>query len=100
YDIYENQIEITRVNEQYYKLAGISRHNQKEYKKCFWNHVRDDDRQLLLSIFEQAYNNPVDGAQGYIHFVREDNTVRWVHTRVYFMREKKGISSSMVLSRI
>lgn len=90
YDIYENQIEITRVNEQYYKLAGISRDNQKEYKKCFWNHVRDDDRQLLLSIFEQAYNNPVDGAQGYVHFVREDNTVCWVYMRVYFMREKEG----------
>lgn len=90
YDIFENQIEITRVNEQYYQLAGISRDNQKEYKKCFWNHVRDDDRQLLLSIFEQAYNNPVNGADGYVHFVREDNTVCWVYIRVYFMREKEG----------
>lgn len=90
YDIYENRMEITRVNEQYYQLTGISRDDQKDYKKCFWNHVRDDDRQLLLSIFEQAYNNPVEGAEGYAHFVREDSTVLWVHVRIYFMREKDG----------
>lgn len=90
YDIFENQIEITRVNDQYYVLTGISKEGQKEYKKCFWSHVRDDDRQLLLSVFEQAYNNAVNGAEGYIHFVREDSTVLWVHIRVYFMSEKDG----------
>lgn len=90
YEMYENQIEITRVNEQYYQLAGISQSEEAEYKKLFWNHVRDDDRQLLLSIFEQAYENEVNGAQGYVHFLRSDGTVRWIYVRVFFLREKDG----------
>lgn len=90
YDVYENQIEITRVNEQYYQLAGISSKSEAEDRKCFWNHVRDDDRQLLYTIFEQAYENPVGGAQGYVHYLRADGIVRWIYLRVFFLREKEG----------
>lgn len=90
YDMYENQIEITRVNEQYYQLAGISSKSEAEDRKCFWNHVRDDDRQLLYTIFEQAYENPVGGSQGYVHYLRADGAVRWIYLKVFFLREKDG----------
>lgn len=90
YDMYENQIEITRVNNQYYELAGISSGAYADYKKKFWNHVRDDDRAKLFSIFEQAYENPSGGAQGYVHYVRADGKVLWVYLRVFFIREKEG----------
>lgn len=89
YDMYENNIEITRVNEQYFRLAGVSQ-QEEDYHKRFWNHVRDDDRQILVSIFEQAYNNPTGGATGFIHYLRADETVLWVYIRVFFLREKKG----------
>lgn len=90
YDMYENQIEITRVNEQYYRLAGISDEQAKDYNKKFWNHVRDDDRYLLFSIFEQAYDNPVGGSQGYVHYIRDNGECLWVYMRVFFLREKDG----------
>lgn len=90
YDMHENQIEITRVNNQYYELAGISSGAYADYKKKFWNHVRDDDRAKLFSIFEQAYENPSGGAQGYVHYVRADGKVLWVYLRVFFIREKEG----------
>ncbi|MBR5126954.1 MAG: EAL domain-containing protein [Roseburia sp.] len=89
YDMYENNIEITRVNEQYFRLAGVSQ-QEEDYHKRFWNHVRDDDRQVLVSIFEHAYNNPTNGATGFIHYLRADETVLWVYVRVFFLREKKG----------
>ena len=89
YDMYENNIEITRVNEQYFRLAGVSQ-QEEDYHKRFWNHVRDDDRQVLVSIFERAYNNPTNGATGFIHYLRADETVLWVYVRVFFLREKKG----------
>ena len=89
YDMYENNIEITRVNEPYFRLAGVAR-QENDYNKRLWNHVRDDDRQILVSIFEQAYNNPTDGATGFIHYLRADETVLWVYIRVFFLREKKG----------
>jgi len=90
YDMYENQLEITRVNEQYYKLAGISSIKEENYNKKFWNHVRDDDRQLLFSIFAQAYENQDGGAQGYIHYLREDGETLWIYIRIFFLREKDG----------
>lgn len=90
YDMYENNIEITRVNEQYFKLAGISSIEENSHNKKFWNHVRDDDRQLLFSIFTEAYENPTSGADGYIHYVRTDGTILWIYIRVFFLREKDG----------
>ena len=90
YDLYENNIEITRVNEQYFRLAGISTQEDEDYRKRFWNHVRDDDRQQLVNIFEKAYDNPVQGSSGFIHYLRADETVLWVYMRVFFLREKEG----------
>jgi len=90
YDMYENNIEITRVNEQYFLLAGISAKEAATQNKKFWIHVRDDDRQLLFTIFAQAYENAVGGASGYIHFVRADGEVLWVQIRIFFLRETEG----------
>ncbi len=90
YDMYENNIEITRVNEQYYQLAGISSAAEAEYSKKIGNHVRDDDRHVLFSIFSNAYENGSNGGQGYIHFVRTDGKVLWVYMRVFFLRERDG----------
>lgn len=90
YEMYENCIEIVRVNEQYYKLAGVQMSEKEEYGKRFWNHVYDDDRHLLVSIFSQAYDNPDGGADGYVHYLRSDGTVLWIYIKVFFMREKEG----------
>ncbi len=90
YDMYENNIEITRVNEQYFELAGLLEAEDEEYRKRFWNHVRDDDRQLMFSIFGQAYENPAGGSSGFIHYLRADGKVLWVYMRVCFLREKEG----------
>lgn len=90
YDVYENNVEITRVNEQYFQLAGIPRQEEEDYRKRFWNSVRDDDRQLLYSIFAQAYENVAEGASGFINFLRRDGVVLWVNAKVFFLREKDG----------
>ena len=90
YDMYENNIEITRVNEQYYQLAGISSKDEAEYSKKIGNHVRDDDRNVLYTIFSNAYENGNGGGQGYVHFLRTDGTVLWIYLRVFFLRERDG----------
>ncbi len=90
YDMYENNIEITRVNEPYFRLADISAKDAALKNKKFWIHVRDDDRQLLFTIFAQAYENSSGGASGYIHFVRADGAVLWVQIRIFFLREHEG----------
>ena len=90
YELYENRIEITRVNEPYYKFAGIDSAEGLEKGKKFWSHVRDDDRHVLFNIFEMAYERPSVGAEGYVHYIKTDGTVMWVHMRVFFMRENDG----------
>lgn len=90
YDVYDNNIEITRVNDQYFRLAGIERSEEEDYRKRFWNSVRDDDIQLLHSIFAEAYDNPITGATGFINFLRRDGVTLWVNIKVFFLREKDG----------
>ncbi len=89
YDVYDNRIEVLRVNDQYAQLAGHEiREDNLEVR--FWNHVRDDDRILLIALFSQAYENRGDGAEGRIHFVREDGRDILVSIRIFFLREKDG----------
>ena len=90
YDVFERQVEITRVNEQYYRMAGLDVSDNKDMSRKVWNNVRDDDRPLLLELFEQAYEKRTTGAEGNIHYLRVDGKVLWVHVKVFFLREKEG----------
>lgn len=90
YEMNDSQITITRVNEQYYRLAGVPEGEVLNYKRRLSEHVRDDDRGTLFSIFEQAYENKEKGSDGHIHFVRLDGTVLWVYMKVFFLKEKEG----------
>lgn len=89
YDIYGDQIEITRVNEQAYSLAGLDAANNKDLSRRIWSNVRDDDRGTLLSLFEQAFQRQPTAAEGYIHYLRVDGKVLWVRVRVFFLQEKE-----------
>ena len=88
YEMVGNKIEITRVNNQYFELMGVSRQEEEDYQKRFWNSVRDDDRPNLYAIFEEAYAKQSEGASGFINLVRRDGLTLWINIRVYFLREK------------
>lgn len=90
YDVYQNKIEITRVNEQYFKLTGISAEENADYSKKMWDHIWDEDRQILFDIFNQARETPAEGGQGYVHYLRSDGQVLWIFLRVYYLREREG----------
>ncbi len=90
YDIHDNQIEITRMNDQYYRLAGITSDEDADNSRKFWNHVPDEEQEMLFSVFEEAYVNPLKGAQGYVHYKRTDGKMLWVYLKVFFLRERDG----------
>ena len=75
FDVFEQQVEITRVNEQYYQMVGLDVTDNKAMSRKVWNSVRDDDRPLLLKLFEQAYESRPNGAEGNIHYLRVDGKV-------------------------
>ena len=90
YDLYENKVEILRVNNQYYQLVGALPGEENRDQNRLWDHVHDDDRTTFLSLFERAHANPAEGAQGNIHLIRQDDAVIWVYVRIFFLREKEG----------
>lgn len=90
YDVYNNQVEITRVNEQYYQFAGISSKEDNMDIKKISSHVHDEDRRTLFNLFDEAYEHQARGAEGHIHYIRTDGKVLWVHIRVFFLRENEG----------
>lgn len=90
YDVYENKVEITRVNSQYYKMMGVSMDSDDIEQHRFWNNMSVGERERLFALFEQAYSNPLNGAQGYIQCLRDDGKALWVYLRIFFLREREG----------
>lgn len=89
YDIFENKIEVTRVNEQAYRFAGFDAADSEDFGQKVWSNVRDDDRGVLLGLFDRAYETRPSVAEGYIHYLRVDGKVLWVRVRIFFLREKE-----------
>ena len=90
YDVYDNVVSLTSVNEEYCRLTGMSQNREKRYEKRFWNHVADDDRKELLLVFRRAFENPEKGAVGFLHYLRSDGEMIFVQLRCYFIREREG----------
>lgn len=88
FDVFAGQVEITRVNEQYYQMAGLDVSDNKDMSLKVWNNVRDDDRPLLLELFERAYEQQPASVEGNIHYLRVDGKTLWIHLKVLFLREK------------
>ena len=90
YDLHDNKIEILRVNNQYNQLVGELPEEDDGDQKKMWEHVHDDDRTMFFSMFERAYSNPSEGAQGYVRLLQQGGAVIWVYVRLFFLREKEG----------
>lgn len=93
YDMYENNIKITRVNNQYYELLGGNSktvESDNPHKSDFLLHVNEEDREKILRIFKQAGENQNGEASEYIHFVRLDGRMLWVRISIHFLREQDG----------
>ncbi len=88
YDVYKSQIEISRVNEKYYHMTGLERMDDQTLDRKVWNSVRDDDRPVMLGLFNEAYEKYPINAEGYIHYLRVDGQVLWVSVKVFFLQEQ------------
>lgn len=93
YDMYENNIRITRVNNQYYDLLGGNSKSVEEdnpNKSNLLLHVSEEEREKLLRIFKRAEENQNGEATEYIHFRRLDGKLLWVRISIYYLRENAG----------
>ncbi|MDK2965800.1 PAS domain-containing protein [Lacrimispora sp.] len=88
YEIFEDRCEILRVNEEYYRITGDNPIDMEERKRYVLNKVYRDDMDWVLNIFEEAYKNPLQGAEGTFRRYRNSGELMWVHLRVFFLREQ------------
>lgn len=90
YDMYENDIKITRVNEHYYQMLGASSAEASGYTKNFWSHLYNSDRAKVLSVFKQARDNGMMGASDHGRIFRADGSTIRIHIRIFLLREQEG----------
>lgn len=88
YDVYEDRCEVLRVNEEYYRITGDNPVDGGDRGKFMLHKVYKDDIDWVLRIFENAYKNPVHGAEGIFRRYRLSGELMWVHLRVFFLREQ------------
>lgn len=90
YDVCDGNIELLRVNEQYYQVTGSNPVDLAQKSQNILNGTNGRDRESALELFYQAYKNPLNGAEGDVRLVREDGEIVWIHLRTFFIREQDG----------
>lgn len=88
YEVYEDHCEVLKVNEEYYRITGDNPVDASERRRFLLQKVYKDDVDWVLRIFENAYKNPVQGAEGIFRRYRLSGELMWVHLRVFFLREQ------------
>ena len=90
YDMYRDQVELTRVNEQFYKVMKIEDVEFEEYKTHIQNEEYAEYHKMFYRILEEAYKNQVSGAM--YNFVGKTSFGKSVnlHIRAFFLRESEG----------
>lgn len=90
YEMSGDQIQIIRMNERYFQLAGIRSGEDEEYRENFLRYVYEADWGTLVQIFRDADQNPLNGGEGGIHYLRKDGTTLFLQLHVFFLHERNG----------
>lgn len=87
-DFYDGKIEVTSVNEQFYKILQLE---SEEFER-FNAHINkcEEHYNLFSGLFHQAYENPVTGVQCNYKGQRPTGEFVHLHIRVFFLRETEG----------
>lgn len=89
FEVLGGDIKITRVNEQYFRMLG-EQHFEEDIQKEFLKRIPEEERCVFHRMIEKAFENPVLGADGMIHLLREGEQKMSVYTKVFYLREREG----------
>ncbi len=90
YDVCDGRLELTRANEQYYKVTRTNPVDLEEYRKTILDGIYPEDRAAAMDIFRRARLEPLRGAEGDIRRRCDGEGLLWIHLRVYYLREQGG----------
>ena len=89
FEVQRGEIKITRVNEQYYRMIG-ELDFKEDMPKRFLERIPENERCAFYEMLERAFENPVVGADGMLHLIREGTDKLFVYIKVFYMKEKEG----------
>lgn len=89
FEVLGGDIKITCVNEQYFRMLG-EQHFEEDIQKEFLKRIPEEERCVFHRMIEKAFENPVLGADGMIHLLREGEQKMSVYTKVFYLREREG----------
>ena len=87
-DYHDDYIEVTSVNEQFYKVLQL----ESEEFESFNAHINEyeEHQKLFKQLFDKAYENPVAGVECNYKGRRPTGEDVYLHIRVFFLRETEG----------
>ena len=103
FEVFGGDIKVIRVNEQYFRMIG-EQHFKEDIQKEFLKRIPEEERCVFHRMIEKAFENPVLGADGMIHLLREGEQKMSVYAKVFYLREREGYRqyycSLMDISRV
>ena len=87
YDVYEDHVEIIRVNEPYYNLFGEGASRSLTVLR---EHMTTRDYQRLRVLLKEAEEKPMKGASDIFHYMRKDGKSLPVLFRAFYLNEISG----------
>ena len=103
FEVFGGDIKVIRVNEQYFRMIG-EQHFEEDIQKEFLKRIPEEERCVFHRMIEKAFENPVLGADGMIHLLREGEQKMSVYAKVFYLREREGYRqyycSLMDISRV
>lgn len=91
------------MNEQYCRMIG-EKHFVEDMQREFLKKIPEKERCVFHRMIEKAFENPVLGADGMIHLLREGEQKMSVYAKVFYLREREGYRqyycSLMDISRV
>ena len=88
YSVHDNDVDIVRFNEQFYKLVNVPDFAERLLK--IQNYVPDVDKEKLYNMFKRAEEDKLNGAWDDIRFYTSDGTILSIHMHLYFLGIKEG----------
>lgn len=89
FEVQRGDIKLTRVNEQYFRMIG-EEYFEKDIHNEFLERIPERERNRFYEILEKAFENPVLGADGILHLLRDGAEDLSVYIKVFYMQEKEG----------
>lgn len=90
YEVHEDKVELTRVNEQFFRVMHIENNQFEQYKSFIQADVYKSHQDNFREILEEAYENPESGTEcNYVGRIPSGQYI-YLHIRAFFLKENEG----------